>query len=65
MKKILFAQIIFCIILVGVTVVYRYTDIGDTYVCGKAAEMIKDSVLVHRIEDNIAKAASYVLLYIK
>ncbi len=65
MKKIFLAQTIFCIILTVVSVVYRYTDIGDAYVCGKAAELIKDSILVHRIEDNIARAASYVLLYIR
>ena len=65
MKKIFLAQTIFCIILTVVSVVYRYTDIGDAYVWGKTAELIKDSILVHRIEDNIARAASYVLLYIK
>lgn len=65
MKKIFLAQTIFCIILTVVSVVYRYTDIGDAYVWDKAAELVKDSILVHRIEDNIARAASYVLLYIR
>lgn len=32
MKKVFLAQTIFCIILTVVSVVYRYTDIGDAYV---------------------------------
>ncbi len=65
MKKIFLLQAACCVMLIGAAVIYRYTDIGDTYIWGRAAELIKDSILVHRIEDNIARAASYVLLYIK
>ncbi len=65
MKKIILIQIICCVILIILAFVFRYTDIGGPDMWKRASEVIKDSVLIHRIEDDIARAASYVLLYIK